>query len=255
MTESELRAKVVSTAQSYIGCNESDGSHKKIIDIYNGHKPLARGYAVKYTDAWCATFGSTVAILTGLTDIIPTECGCSGMIELFKKLGSWQERDDYIPKPGDYIFYDWQDGANYATTDNTGAPDHVGIVEKVVGNTITVIEGNYSNAVKRRTLEVNGRYIRGYGVPKYESKAATSNPNTAAVTTENTNEEDDDMPKYKTLEDVPTSYRPTIRKLMEKGALRGEADPDPTRLEDNVLNLSETYCRVFTTLDRLGKLD
>lgn len=164
MTEQEMRAKVVSIAQSYIGCNERDGSHKKIIDLYNSHKPLARGYAVKYTDAWCSTFASAVAIQAGLTGIIPTECGCGKHIELFKKLGSWQENDAYVPSPGDYIFYDWQDSG---VGDNKGAADHVGIVEKVAGNTITVIEGNYSNAVKRRTLAVNGRYIRGYGVPKY----------------------------------------------------------------------------------------
>ena len=146
-------------------------THKPIIDLYNSHKPLARGYPVKYTDAWCSTFASACAIKAGLTDIIPTECGCGKHVELFKKLGSWQENDAYVPSPGDYIFYDWQDGANYATTDNTGAPDHVGIVEKVSGQTITVIEGNMSNAVGRRTLKVNGRYIRGYGVPKYSSKA------------------------------------------------------------------------------------
>ncbi len=69
------------------------------------------------------------------------------------------------------------------------------------------------------------------------------------------NMEDDDMTKYKTLKDVPENYQPTIRKLMECGALRGESDPDPSSLEDNVLNLSETYCRVMTTLDRLGRLD
>lgn len=168
MSENELRAKVVATGQSYIGRKESDGSHKKIIDIYNSHKPLARGYKVQYTDAWCATFVSTVAIQAGLTDIIPTECGCSAMIELFKKLGSWQENDAYVPSPGDIIFYDWDDNG---VGDNTGAPDHVGIVEKVVGQTITVVEGNYSDSVKRRTIQVNGRYIRGYGVPKYGSKA------------------------------------------------------------------------------------
>ncbi len=168
MTEQEMRAKVVSIAQSYIGCNERDGSHKKIIDLYNSHKPLARGYAVKYTDAWCSTFASAVAIQAGLTGIIPTECGCQKHIELFKKLGSWQENDAHVPSPGDYIFYDWQDSG---VGDNKGAADHVGIVEKVAGNTITVIEGNYSNAVKRRTLAVNGRYIRGYGVPKYGDDA------------------------------------------------------------------------------------
>lgn len=182
MTEQEARAKVVSIAQSYIGCKESDGSHKKIIDLYNSHKPLARGYAVKYTDAWCSTFASAVAIAAGLTGIIPTECGCEKHIALFKALGSWQENDAYVPAPGDYIFYDWQDGTNYATTDNTGAADHVGIVEKVSGQTITVIEGNYSNAVKRRTLAVNGRYIRGYGVPKYGSGTASAAPAAPAQT-------------------------------------------------------------------------
>lgn len=190
MTERELRANVVAIAKGFIGCKESDGSHKKIIDLYNSHKPLARGYAVKYTDAWCSTFASAVAIKAGLTDIIPTECGCEKHIQLFKKLGSWQENDAYVPSPADYIFYDWQDGTNYATTDNTGAADHVGIVEKVTGNTITIIEGNYSNAVKRRTLAVNGRYIRGYGVPDYASKATgTAGTAQKTYTVGKTNEE------------------------------------------------------------------
>ena len=48
----------------------------------------------------------------------------------------------------------------------------VTIVEKVVDGVITVIEGNYSNSVKQRTLEVNGKYIRGYGVPKYDPEEA-----------------------------------------------------------------------------------
>lgn len=87
MTEKELRQKVVDTAVSYLGCKEANGSHRKIIDLYNSHKPLARGYAVKYTDAWCSTFASAVAIACGLTDIIPTECGCERHIDLFKKLG------------------------------------------------------------------------------------------------------------------------------------------------------------------------
>ena len=86
MTEKELRQSYVNAAVSYLGCKESDGSHKKIIDLYNSHKPLARNYAVKYTDSWCAAFVSAMAIKTGLTDIIPTECGCGQMIQLFQKL-------------------------------------------------------------------------------------------------------------------------------------------------------------------------
>ena len=35
MTEKEIRSKVVEIARGWLGCKESDGSHKKIIDTYN----------------------------------------------------------------------------------------------------------------------------------------------------------------------------------------------------------------------------
>ena len=63
------------------------------------------------------------------------------------------------------------------------------------------------------------------------------------------------MNTYRTLAEVPASYQPTIRKLMKAGALLGSSDTDPNSLEDNVLNIDETYCRVMTTLDRLGLLE
>ena len=176
MTENQHRARVVATAKKYLGCNEKDGSHRQIIDRYNSHKPLARGYAMKYTDAWCATFVSAVGIELGLTDIMPTECGCPGMIELYKKLGRWRENENYTPKPGDVIFYDWQDGANFAATDNKGSPDHVGIVTAASCGVISVIEGNKDDAVAYRTVTVNGRYIRGFGLPDYGSKATADIP-------------------------------------------------------------------------------
>ncbi|MQN00507.1 MAG: LysM peptidoglycan-binding domain-containing protein [bacterium LCO1.1] len=170
---SSQRDSILAQARAWLGKKESDGSHREIIDVYNSHKPLARGYKVKYTDAWCATFVSAVSIKCGLTGIIPTECGCGQMIELFKKLGAWNENDAYIPKPGDIIFYDWQDSGS---GDNTGWPDHVGIVEAVSRSAITVIEGNKSDAVSRRTLQVDGKYIRGYGVPKYAEGSGNSTP-------------------------------------------------------------------------------
>ena len=170
MTEQELRNKVVQTARGYLGSKEADGSRRKIIDGYNAHKPLARGYLVKYTDAWCATFVSFVGIVCGLTDIMPTECGCGAMIELYKKKGRWQENDTYRPQPADIIMYDWDDNG---AGDCTGYPEHVGLVEAVDGNTITVIEGNMSDKVGERKLQVNGRYIRGYCLPDYAGKAGS----------------------------------------------------------------------------------
>ena len=218
MTEQELRQKVVSIAQSYIGCKESDGSHRKIIDLYNSHKPLARGYAMKYTDAWCSTFASAVAIAAGLTDIIPTECGCEKHIQLFKNIGSWQENDAHVPSPGDYVFYDWDDSG---AGDCTGSADHVGIVEKVSGQTITVIEGNYSNSVKRRNIAVNGRYIRGYGVPKYSSKATggssggTTGGNTGSSGNTTSGEVVYTVVAGDTLSKIAARYGTTYQKLAE----------------------------------------
>lgn len=168
MTEMELRQKLVKTATAYLGCKESDGSHRKIIDIYNSHKPLAVGYEVKYTDSWCSAFVSAMSILCGLTDILPTECGCERHVELFQALGSWIESDTYVPKLGDVIFYSWSDSGKGDCTDRA---NHVGIVTACDGKTITVIEGNTSNAVGYRTIGVGARYIRGFGVPKYASKA------------------------------------------------------------------------------------
>lgn len=161
------RAKIVAQAQSWLGLKEADGSFKVIIDTYNSHKPLARGYKLKYTDAWCSGFASACAIACNATDIIPTEVGCQKHIQKFKDMGIWVEDDAYVPSPGDYIFYDWQDSGN---GDNAGNSDHVGIVEKVENGVITVIEGNKNEAVARRTIKVNGKYIRGFGVPKYDEE-------------------------------------------------------------------------------------
>lgn len=160
-------SKVVSQAKAWLGKKESNGSFKVIIDTYNSQKKLPRGYKVKYTDEWCATFVSAVAVKLGYTDIIPTECGCDKMIALFKQLGCWIENENRTPKAGEIIFYDWQDSG---VGDNMGSADHVGIVETVSGGQIVVIEGNNGQAVARRYIKVNGKYIRGYGVPKYDTE-------------------------------------------------------------------------------------
>lgn len=168
MTELELRKRVVETANKYYGCKESDGSHKVIIDGYNAHTPLARNYKMKYTGAWCATFVSFISIQCDLTDIMPTECSCGKMIALYQKLGRWKEDDSYKPQIGDIIMYDWDDTG---VGDDTGWPEHVGIITVVSGNDFKVIEGNKKNAVGYRTMKVNGKNIRGYCLPDYASKA------------------------------------------------------------------------------------
>ena len=41
--EEAARLKLLSVAESWLGANEADGSHRTIVDLYNGHEPLAQG--------------------------------------------------------------------------------------------------------------------------------------------------------------------------------------------------------------------
>lgn len=161
---------VLNVARSWIGRNEADGSHRYIIDLYNSVKPLPRGYMVKYTDHWCSTFVSAVAIKAGATDIIPRECGCEKQIELCKAMGIWIEDGTITPRAGDIIFYNWDDNSQ----PNDGYADHVGIVESVGGYTITVIEGNMSERVGRRNIRVGNGNIRGYARPRYSASSGNT---------------------------------------------------------------------------------
>ncbi len=173
MTEKELRQKVVSTAEAWLGTREYDAKHYEMLDIYNAQSPLPRGTRMQATWPWCAAFVSAVSLQCGLRDIMPTECGCPGMVRLYQEIGRWVEDDANTPSPGDVIFYDWQDNG---VGDNVGQPDHVGIVTACDGQTMTIIEGNCDNAVKTRTLAVNARFIRGFGCPDYASKADGAEP-------------------------------------------------------------------------------
>lgn len=170
------RSQICKQAKAWLNAKQGSTKHKEIIDTYNSHKPLARGYKVSYTDDWCATYVSAVAIACKATDIIPTECGCEEMIHLFQKKGAFVESDSYKPKKGDIIFYDWQDNNKL---DCTGWSDHVGIVLTVSGNNMTIIEGNKNNKVAYRQIAVNAPYIRGYGVPKYSNVTSINTANTA----------------------------------------------------------------------------
>lgn len=227
-TEQELRQSVVNVMRGWLGYSEKNGKFRSIIDLYNTQQPLPRGYKVQYTDEWCAATVTAAGMKAGLSDIILGECSCSRMIALYQAVGRWMENDAYRPQPGDIIMYDWDDtGAG----ENKGAPEHVGIVAEVNGSTITIIEGNKGQAVATRTMAVNGRYIRGYCLPDYASKAES---------------EDDNMTYYKTINDVPNDYRPSVQKLITKGVLKGYGNGE--------INVSEDFCRTMTVLDRLNLL-
>lgn len=165
---------VLDVMRSWIGYSEDNRKFRQIIDLYNSHKPLARGYAVQYDDEWCDTTVSAAAIKAGAVDLIGTECGCEQHVKIFQSKGIWIEDGTITPQPGDIILYNWDDGSQ----PNEGYSDHIGYVESVSGNTITCIEGNKGEAVGRRSIPVGWGYIRGYARPKYSAGGTTSAPST-----------------------------------------------------------------------------
>lgn len=205
MTESELRGMMVAQMREWLGAAEGDARHKLIVDTYNSIKPMPVGYKLAYTDSWCAATVSAAAWRLNLTDIVFPECSCPRMVELYRQAGRWVEDDGYIPKPGDLIFYGWSDSGK---GDYWGQPDHVGLVEKCDGKTITVIEGNRNDQVQRRTILVNARYIRGFGTPNYAAKA------------------DKEPDKLTGFPDVPAGawYEEYVLQAAQKGILTGYPD-------------------------------
>lgn len=159
---------VVNTAVGWLGCNEADGSFRKIIDLYNSMKPLPRGYEVKYTDEWCDTFVSAVAIKAGAVDLIGRECGCEQHIKIFKQKGIWQEDGTVRPQVGWVVLYNWDD----TTQPNDGWSDHIGYVAEVHSSFIRVIEGNRNGKVDYRDIVFAYGCIRGYACPKYANSSS-----------------------------------------------------------------------------------
>ena len=160
-------ANVVSMAQSLIGIKMGTSSHHALVDLYNSVRPLPVGYAVKYWDDWCDVTVSTIFIKLGASDLIGRECGVERHIGIFKSKGIWVGKS--FPKAGDIITFDWEGQGGFA--------DHIGIVEKVEGNTVYTIEGNTSiggvSQVGRRSYAWNANVIKGYARPAYNGSSVT----------------------------------------------------------------------------------
>ena len=169
------RDEFIKTLTSWDGAMRGDAVHKRIVDAYNSYLPHPRGHKLTYTDDYCAATVSAAAILCGLTDKIPIECSCGEQMWWYQARGQWIEDDAHVPQIGEQIFYCWNDRKDYALTDCTGAPNHTGIVTRVVGNCVNVFEGNKGSKHEcgYRTLETNGRYIRGFGIPAYPAEKRT----------------------------------------------------------------------------------
>lgn len=160
------REQIVNTAIRYNGMPFQGGSHKTLIDEFNKHKP--DGWAMTYTANFCAACASAIAYLCGVGDAYPCSANVGTILSKAKNMGIWVENDAYVPSAGDWIIYAWNDSGR---GDNTTGASHVGIVVSTGGGYINVFEFNIGNrhTTGYRKIAVNGRFIRGFVVPNFQS--------------------------------------------------------------------------------------
>lgn len=173
---------------------------------------------------WCVMFVQWVFAYVGVT--LPAKtASCSALMRAAQAAGMWVT-SGY--RPGDVVIYDFPGGA---TT------DHCGIIEAIDTSIVVAIEGNTAvgndsngGEVMRRTRPFS--QVVGAVRPNYDDES-----------------EEDNVVRYKYLEDVPTAFRPTIGKLMDAGIIRGDGG-DPA-----VIDLSHDQVRTLVFCYRGGAFD
>ena len=158
------RDRVLRAAASLVGVRGGSAAHHQLVNDYNSVRPLPVGYAVKDSDDWCDVFVTTIFQREGLSGLIGRECGVERHIQIFKRLGIWNENGASTPKAGDIITFNWDQDSQ----PNNGFADHIGIVESVSNGIIHTIEGNSNNQVRRNTYRIGHGNIRGFATPRYQ---------------------------------------------------------------------------------------
>ncbi|MDB8649351.1 GBS Bsp-like repeat-containing protein [Streptococcus australis] len=160
------RDRVLRAAANLVGVRSGSAAHHQLVKDYNSINPLPVGYAVKNSDDWCDVFVTTVFQREGLSHLIGRECGVERHIQIFKRLGIWNEDGASTPKAGDIITFNWDQDSQQ----NNGFADHIGIVERVENGLIHTIEGNSGvvGTVKRNVYRIGHGNIRGFATPRYK---------------------------------------------------------------------------------------
>ena len=146
---------MINTARQYLGINEFQ--KKQLMDYYNNAVyPLIdkdRKYKIQPNDNWCAMFCSVIAHKIGRTkDNFPFEVSVFYMSRNAKRMGIFTT-DLNKAQVNDLVIYDWK---------ADGTLNHVGILQEIGTDYIKVLEGNYSNTVKVRTVKMPNSEVYGY---------------------------------------------------------------------------------------------
>lgn len=222
----DTRKKIVQKAIGELGVCEPTGDDK-YIRWYNTE--VLKTWSLPLDAAWCAMWVSYVTnYLAGIArDIVKPYCGCSTGMAFFKAQGVFHPSaacgGTYTPLPADIVFF--------KDKKSTAESTHTGLVEYAKDGVLHTIEGNTSNAVKRRQYDLNDTYIVGYAAPDYGKENIDSM--TKAELKQLIREViAEDNPTYADLKDVPAYWQEQAKALLDAGAVNGgtPADVNPTDL-------------------------
>lgn len=146
-------SRLLDVARKQIGVKEDTGN--------NDGEPTKR-YAGGRQEPWCAHFVAWIFRNVGLKipdDKIPTETQHNPLASVthMERMFIEHEWVYMAPKPGDVVFFKSRGQSDL------GPGRHCGIVEMVDSKTFSTIEGNLSNAVRRKTHSIDSPQVSCFG--------------------------------------------------------------------------------------------
>lgn len=153
---------------------------RKTLGLAGRPNVVTRDYASRHGDAfldapWCAMSVTRWARESGNAAAVLPEGDRAYVVwhaEDGKRLGLWRAGTaasiERYAKPGAIVFFDW------GGTDSISRADHVGVVERNLGDgRVQTIEGNSGDVCKRRVRGAG--VIAGFWNPRYAAKPANQN--------------------------------------------------------------------------------
>lgn len=158
MTKKEAVDKLVKWAKEQVGYKPTNGKYNKYAETLDAIEGFYNGKKNGYD--WCDVFADCAFVVNFGAEIgrqmvyqprYSCGAGCGYSVNYYKAAKAWYT----TPQVGDQIFFGYNGG------------DHTGLVVGVTSETVTTVEGNYSNDVATRTLKKTDYRIAGYGRPNW----------------------------------------------------------------------------------------
>ena len=146
---------LIAVARSQLGYTESTRNFQ--VDdqgIRRGITRYGQWYGIPYGH-WSSMFVSFCLHYAGAEDL-PANAGAESMRLEWEEAGLYRPASLWIPTPGNLVFL--------AEPDNAGTATAAAVVTEVTETSITLIQGDWEDAVSERTLDMGSPTILGYGI-------------------------------------------------------------------------------------------